>query len=123
MIRIECHGIETVGGVFGLRFGQRMNVVEVSAFRGIQSLWSRAYSAVSLSTPYNTVIPRIECHGCAPVHGCNALLQALATAANATVFASNVSQVVHAGRRDSPYAFEGSVFRFIPGGTRPEQLQ
>lgn len=124
VIRIECHGIEGPGGgVFGLRFGQSMNTGDVAAFRGIQSLWSRFYSVVEVSHPtVESVIPRIECHGCAPVHGCNAILQALATAANASVFASNTSQEVHAGRRENPYAFEGSIFQFVPGGTGPEEF-
>ena len=123
VIRIECHGIDTGYGVFSLQFGQRFNIGDANEFRRIHSLWSHPYSAVPVNTPYSNVIPRIECHGCAPVHGCDALLQALATVANATVFASNVSQEVHAGRRENPYAFEGSVFRFVPGGNaRPDQL-
>ena len=123
-IRIECHGIEIAGvGVFGLRFGQSFNAGDTNQFRSVQPLWSSPYAPVPVSTPYGSVVPRIECHGCAPVHGCDALLQALATAANAPVFASNESQTVHAARGAQPYAFEGAVFRFIPGGhARPDQL-
>jgi hypothetical protein len=123
-IRIECHGIEIPGaGVFGLRFGQSFNAGDTSQFRRIQPLWSSPYSPVPLGTAYGNVVPRIECHGCAPVHGCNAILQALASAANAPVFASNESQTVHAARGTNPYAFEGAVWRFVPGASaRPEQL-
>jgi hypothetical protein len=122
-IRIECHGIEIPGaGVFGLRFGQSFNAGDTNEFRRIQPRWSSSYSPVPLSTAYGNVVPRLECHGCAPVHGCNGILQALATAANAAVFASNVSQTVHA-TGGNPYAFEGAVWRFVPGGgARPEQL-
>jgi hypothetical protein len=124
VIRIECHGIEQYGGVFGMRFGQSMTASTVGAFTGVRTKWSRAYSARPLATALYNVIPRIECHGCAPVHRCNALLQALATAARAPLFASSKAQMVHGrGSGLDPFAFEGAVFRFVPGGTaRPEQL-
>jgi hypothetical protein len=67
-------------------------------------------------------VPRIEFHACAPVHGCDAILQALATAAGATVLASTVSQDVDTRAGSDPFAFEGPVFRFVPGGTRPSQI-
>ena len=124
VIRIEAHGIvpQFSAIVAGVQFGSCMDNSTVSAFTRIRPLWRRAYAAVPPSTPYDTVIPRIECHGCEPVPGCDAMLQALANAALAPVFASSAAQIVHAGPGQNPYAIEPPVFRFHLGGSGAQRV-
>jgi len=125
VIRVECHGVAPYPGanVDTIEFGAIMNASTVSAFTRIRPLWSRPFAAVTPGTVYNTVVPRIEMHGCEPVPGCNATLQALATAAQACVFASSASQDVNtSGRWQDMFAIEPPVFQFNPGGSQPIRL-
>jgi hypothetical protein len=130
LIRIEAHGevpasssiVEEVqlGAGMGLR-GER----NVGYFYPIALLWSHAYSGspVRLETPMHQVFPRIEFHACEPVPGCNAMLQALANAARAYVFASaheqTVDLTVPRGRR---FMLQGTVHRFYPQGPGAERI-
>ncbi len=124
VIRFEAHGIAPFVGapVDRIDFASAMDATSVGAFSQIVALWSRPYRpGVASATAYTSIVPRIEMHGCEPVHGCDAMLQALANAAQAMVFASSASQTVSGHWRDM-FAIEPPVFRFDPGGSQPVQL-
>lgn len=119
-IRIEAHG--RLPGAFRpadrVQFGAGMEASDVAYFYPIATLWSRPYSGspVSPTTAINQALPRIEFHSCQIVHGCDAMLQALANASGAYVFASSADQDVDLRRGQDRYAMEPPVFRFHPGG-------
>ncbi len=100
VIRIEGHG--RVAGVNNIvnaiEFSNLMDAATVTTFTRIVHLWSRAYAPIASGTSYDAVIPRIEIHGCQPVHGCDPILQALANASQAAVFASSAVQTVNLTR-------------------------
>ncbi len=124
LIRIEAHGSlpGAVTAAFSVQLGARMESSDVVCFNQIVSRWSHPYSGspASPTTPINRVLPRIEFHCCRIVHGCDAMLQALANAAQAYVFASSADQDIDLRRGFDRYAMEPPVFRFDPGGSAPQ---
>lgn len=122
VLRIEAHGTITGPGILinAIQFGAAMDATTVRVFRSIMGHMSSFYSGPPIfdATPgrayYATVFPRIEMHCCRVVPICNSILQALAEAVHAPVFASSADQDVDARTGSDPFGFEGPVFRFEP---------
>jgi len=95
-------------GVPTIELGEGLNSTTASQFRRITHLWHRRYEPDTL-TDFRFVVPRIEMHVCyAAEVWSRPVVQALARAARAPVFASGISQMVE------NLAFEGRVSRFNP---------
>ena len=126
LIRVEAHG--TLPGAVGpadrVQFGNRMDTSDIACFSQIATLWSHPYtgSPTGPATPISRVSPRIEFHSCQIVHGCDTMLQALANAALAYVFASSADQDVDLRRGRDRFAMEPPVFRFDPGGSGAQRV-
>jgi hypothetical protein len=126
MIRIEAHGTNAQGDpnssiIDTIQFGAAMDVSTVGAFSRIAPLWHIAYRPDCLeSQEYRAVFPRIEMHCCGIVPRCNPILQSLANAARAPVFASRWLQCVSnepcfgSTAPASLFGLEGPISRFNP---------
>ena len=91
-----------------IKLGIGLTKTTASEFSRITYLWHRSYEP-DCQTDFRVVVPRIELHVCYAAEEWNRpVVQALARAARAPVFASGVSQMVE------NLAFEGRVLRFNP---------
>ena len=91
-----------------IKLGIGLTKTTASEFSRITYLWHRSYEP-DCQTDFRVVVPRIELHVCYAAEAWNRpVVQALARAARATVFASQVTQ------RVDNLAFEGRVLPFQP---------
>jgi hypothetical protein len=91
-----------------IKLGRGLTKTTASEFSRITYLWRRSYEP-DFQTDFRVVVPRIEMHVCYAAEQWNRpVVEALARAARATVFASQVPQMVE------NLAFEGRVLRFNP---------
>ena len=91
------------------KLGRGLTAANASLFRSMTHLWSRRYDGATQQGDFRSTVPRIELHVCYAAEMWNRpIVQALARAAQAPVFASGVPQMVE------NRGFEGRVSRFNP---------
>jgi len=116
VIRIFAHGSNRrdpeSSDTATIQLGLGLNPSTASAFGSIHPLWHRTWQLDSYGLSHRCVVPRIEMHVCYANLWGGPVLQALANAARAPVFASAQAQAI--ATTNDNLSFEGDLGRYNP---------